>query len=712
MNKNENEDYRDTNIKTISSNDEIKSYSEGLKNPFLKSLSFNKENDNLKFSIAPEIKKIQTSNLNNLFKESILISKKKNSKRDSLFRRSFNLEINNIVKLKEISNENEIQFGNFINEKLNSLKNNFNSYLNDIQIKIEEKYTNYILFINEYIEKNEKKISKIAKGKSIEQAFIHYADRNIFKQINLIFEILNNIFESIKDNLNLLIKFLEDTSLVFEKNPLEKYINNNSKLILDSFILSKIDFQKLNLSNLIDNENLSEICKNYISKKQFNTCSYLEIQNQNIEKFKIESEFLRDNFKNLHKLKLNKINNKSSIYSFLQQKIQNNIETLSINKCKELPLKYLPYCTNMFKFIIKNTQINKILIGENINFKHLQHIQFKNCKLNDLLLKDFLNLLIKNPTIQENLEILDLSNNLFTLINLIEFFGKKGNLPKLKYFDLSGNNIYNFLYDNFIILPSIKILDLTNNNIITSILFENIVKENQVQKFLVLLSLNLFISNNEINCKNYKNYLLKNIQNCEYQITNLVFSLMFNKNNCNVIQDIKLSPSIKLSLKYLNLSYCGLSSNIVINFLKGNFGLLNLKKLNLSYNFLTNEIFTLYKEKNNENNNEIKDEKCIFEKLITLDLGFNEKISINLIDDLKIFYNFISEIPSLQKVKLQGTKFENDYFNKFSENQNIINELESKLPNKKFKIYFTFKFIDNKILNSCKIISFKNRKEI
>ena len=136
MNKNENEDYRDTNIKTISSNDEIKSYSEGLKNPFLKSLSFNKENDNLKFSIAPEIKKIQTSNLNNLFKESILISKKKNSKRDSLFRRSFNLEINNIVKLKEISNENEIQFGNFINEKLNSLKNNFNSYLIDIQIKI------------------------------------------------------------------------------------------------------------------------------------------------------------------------------------------------------------------------------------------------------------------------------------------------------------------------------------------------------------------------------------------------------------------------------------------------------------------------------------------------------------------------------------------------------------------------------------------------
>ena len=704
MNINENEVYRDINLNSISFNDEIKRYSEGLKNPFLKSLSFNIENENLNFSIAPEIKKTHTSNLSNLFKESILISKKKNSLRDSLFRK-FSFEIND--KLNEKTNDNEIQFGNFINEKLNFLKNNLNLYLNDIQIKTEEKYTNYILFMNEYIEKNEKKISKIAKGKSIEEAFIHYADRNIFKQINLILEILNNLFESIKDNITLLLKFLEDTSLVFEKNPLETYINNNSKLILDSFILSKIDFQKLNLTNLIDNEILSDICKNYFSKKQFNTCSYLEIENQNEEKFKIESEFLRDNFQNLHKLKLKKINNQSSIYSYLQQNIKSNIETLSIINCNQLALKSFPNCTNMFKFIIKNTQINKMLIGENLNFKHLQHIQFKNCKLNDYLLKDFFNLLIKNPKIQENLEILDLSNNLFTLINLNEFIDKKGNLPKLKYFDLSGNNIHNFIFGNYEIFPSLKILDLTNNNFVSSILFENINEKNK--QFLVLLSLNLFISNNKKNCQNYKNYLFNNIQNCEYQIINLVFSLLFNKNNCNTLQDIKLSPSIKLSLKYLNLSYCGLSSNILINFLKGNFGLLNLKKLNLSYNFITNELFTLYKEKNNENKNEIKDEKCIFEKLIKLDLSFNKNILFNTIDDLKIFYDFISEIPSLQKVKLQGTKFENDYLNKFSENQNIINELESKLPNKNLKIYFQFQFINNKILNSFKIISFKNK---
>ena len=76
-----------------------------------------------------------------------------------------------------------------------------------------------------------------------------------------------------------------------------------------------------------------------------------------------------------------------------------------------------------------------------------------------------------------------------------------------------------------------------------------------------------------------------------------------------------LSPSIKLSLKILNLSYCGLTSQIVINFLQGNFGMLSLKKLNLSYNFLNNEIFDLFKVKSkDENGNEVKEEKCLFEK--------------------------------------------------------------------------------------------------
>jgi len=652
-----------------------------------------------------------SSNLNSLFRESIIFAKQKKSIRDSLYRKSFlfDNEDENIQNL----NEDNIEFVNFINDKLKTFKSNFSTYLSEIQESVSSNLKDYILFIEKYIQNNEQKIRKIARGKSTEKAFVNYADRNIFKQIDLILEILENVFDSIKDNILLLTKFLEEKTLIFEKNPLEKYINSNSKLILDSFILSKIDFQKLNLTNLIGNETLNEICKNYFSKKKDNTCSYLEIEKKNDEFFKIESDFLRDNFKNLHKLKLKKIEqNQNSIYSFLQQNITNNIESLCIDKCQECGLSLFPICPYLFKFNIKNTQIKKMFLGEKLIFHHLQQIKFKNCKLNDELFKDFLQLLIKNPQLKENLEVLDLSDNLFTCINLKDFIEDNGHLNKLKYFNLSKNNIYNFVSDNYRILKSLQVLDLTDNNITSSILFEGILERIKIQKFLVLLCVNLFVSNNNENRENYKKYLFDNLEKCEYQVSSLVFSLLLNKSNSNSLQNLMLSPSIKLSLKILNLSYCGLNSQIVLNFFQGNYGLLNLKKINLSYNFLNNEIFNLFKTKNkdeNENENEIKEEKCLFEKLLKIDLSFNEAISCEKIDDIKLFYNFISEIPSLRKIKLQGTKFESDYYSIVNVHQNEVNKIESEIPNKNLKMFFQSKFLNNRINSFSKILVFKNK---
>ena len=684
------------------------SYSEGGdKNPFLNSLSMNINDEREKFSFVSKRKNSMTSNLNILFRESILFAEKKKSLRNSIFKQSYNLERKIIL---ENNKENEIKFGNFINEKLNNLKNKFNSYLNEIQNKIEEKYINYINFIDNYINNNEEKISKISRGKSTEIAFINYADRNIFKQIDSILEILENLFNSIKDNISLLSNFLDETSLVFEKNPLETYINNNSKLILDSFILSKIDFQKLNLTNLIDNSTLSEIFKNYFSKKQNNTCSSLEIEKKNDEIFRIESNFLKENFKNLQKLKLKKIElNHNSIYSYLQQNIKNNIESLYINKCGECCLNQFPICPNMIKFIIKNTKIKKMFIGDKLIFYNLQQIKFRNCNLNDDLLKDFFKLIIKNPQIKENLEVLDFSENLFTLIDLREYIDENGNLNELKYFDLSGNNIYNFVLDNFTILQNLQVLDLTDNNITSSNLFEGILETIKIQKFLALLGKNLFVSNNNKNRENYKQYLFENLQQSEFQLSNLVFSLLFNQNNCHSLQNLILSPSIKLSLKKLNLSYCGLNSNVLINFLQGNYGLLSLKKINLSYNFLTNEIFNLYKPKKKEEN-ELKEEKIIFEKLLKIDLSFNKEIKCENINELEQFYSFISETPFLRKVKLQGTKFEYNYFERILKDEEKLNEIESNIPNKNLIIYFQKKFQNQNVFKILNIISFKDKK--
>ena len=419
---------------------------------------------------------------------------------------------------------------------------------------------------------------------------------------------------------------------------------------------------------------------------------------------------MKENFKNLQKLKLKKIeSNQNSIYSYLQQNIKNNIESLYINKCGECCLNQFPICPNMIKFIIKNTKIKKMFIGDKLIFYNLQQIKFRNCNLNDDLLKDFFKLIIKNPQIKENLEVLDFSENLFTLIDLREYIDEKGNLNELKYFDLSGNNIYNFVLDNFTILQNLQVLDLTDNNITSSNLFEGILETIKIQKFLALFGKNLFVSNNNKNRENYKQYLFENLQQCEFQLSNLVFSLLFNQNNCHSLQNLILSPSIKLSLKKLNLSYCGLKSNVLINFLQGNYGLLSLKKINLSYNFLTNEIFNLYKPKKKEEN-ELKEEKIIFEKLLKIDLSFNKEIKCENINELEQFYSFISETPFLRKVKLQGTKFEYNYFERILKDEEKLNEIESNIPNKNLIIYFQKKFQNQNVFKILNIIAFKDKK--
>ena len=137
--------------------------------------------------------------------------------------------------------------------------------------------------------------------------------------------------------------------------------------------------------------------------------------------------------------------------------------------------------------------------------------------------------------------------------------------------------------------------------------------------------------------------------------------------------------------------------------------MLSLKKINLSYNFLTNEIFNLYKPKKKEEN-ELKEEKIIFEKLLKIDLSFNKEIKCENINELEQFYSFISETPFLRKVKLQGTKFEYNYFERILKDEEKLNEIESNIPNKNLIIYFQKKFQNQNVFKILNIIAFKDKK--
>lgn len=76
-------------------------------------------------------------------------------------------------------------------------------------------------------------------------------------------------------------------------------MNKNSSDILNCWFLSKINFDKLSLSNIITNKDLSDLVTGYLSKKRNNNFANITIQKDTKGKLTFETEFLRDNINNL-----------------------------------------------------------------------------------------------------------------------------------------------------------------------------------------------------------------------------------------------------------------------------------------------------------------------------------------------------------------------------------------------------------------------------
>ena len=203
----------------------------------------------------------------------------------------------------QIIEDQSFNFSELINVQLNEVKQNTLSYLDKAKMELDKRYTIYIKKINEYINENELKISKVFPRFETNENFMNYADDKIFKQIDYLLEIHENIFSALEDHISLLFTFLDQINLIQQKNPFEHFLNTNSNEILNCWFLSKINFDNLSLSNIIMNKNLSDLVSGYLCKKRENNFAKITIQKDTKGNLSLETEFLRDNINNLKKLK-------------------------------------------------------------------------------------------------------------------------------------------------------------------------------------------------------------------------------------------------------------------------------------------------------------------------------------------------------------------------------------------------------------------------
>ena len=630
--------------------------------------------------------------LTDLFRESITKLDRFNDynliRRTSTRHSIYNFDLK---KTENISDENN--FNDIITAQLTEVKENtLTSLTNNIK-ELEKKYSKYIKNINEYINENEVKISKVYPNLENREDFLNYANNNIFKQIDNLLEIHDNIFSALEDNINLLNSFLEQSNLIKQKNPLESFLSNNSEDILNSWVLNKIDFNKLNFSNITLNKDFADICKGYLCKKKENNFASISIGQNEKGILSIEPEFLRDNLDDLRKLKLICLNRKnvSKILNNIKNKNENNNlnnvehEILTAKKLKklilfesdltshDLPILNFPL---MKKAKIKRCSMSLLYFFDSVigYSNKLQVIELKDSKMNDKNFLDFFSYISKNQQLKDSLEFLNFSGNELTSINLNKFITKGNELKSLIYLDLSKNDIYEFKSENFSAVPNLNVLDLSDNNFSNYIYFDAIKGKKSDFNHIIFISNNIFINNNKKNKNNYKDYLTARLAKFRKKIKKINLSFLYNINTNYQLSHLRISPEVKISLKKLNLSFCGLKNEIICKFIHNNFGLLNLEYLNLSNNFLDIKFFS-----------EAIDNDIKFEKLKILDLSFN-KMNFSKLEELNKMATFIDNQQKLNKIKFKNTLFLKS-LNEFKKKSNlIVNDFIEKLNKKEIKI--------------------------
>ena len=701
--------------------------------------------------IRPSVRKYssvlqEAKTLNSFYFENIKINTSIRNKQS--FNTSSNIvsefSLENIVNTNSENDESDMnkRFDELTNDRLNEMKKRMITYLKETEEHLQEKYDKYIEYINGYILQREMKISKILeenneieeKEQKSKKNFVNYLDKNIFKQIEYIFEIHDNIKSVIEDQVNLLFGFLDEFELIFQRNPLEAFIDQNADKIMQAWLFSKINFEKLNLSKLISNTKLSEIFKKYLCKQSDNKFCSINIGKKGKDNFPIEKEFLQDNINILQKIKFFQLqaDDFEQIFNVkFKNKSADRLKSIFISECNNLKK---PEFFKLNYPSLEKLSINMSILNCNIltnpameKLRALKVIKINHCQLNDKNLNDFFVFLSQKKNLQKALTSLSFTNNNLTFINMKSILNQDGYFPNLTEFNLEKNNIYDFLSDNFKALPSLQLLNLASNNISSFLLFSTIKEKRKELKALVVFTNNLFVTNNKENNNEYRQYFINSISKCDYEIKTLSLSMMFNRFNCNTLSDIIFSSASKISLKKLNLSYCGLSTKAVLSFLQTNFGLLSLKELNLSNNFIDNSFFEEYYATNASpainsklsEENVIRDvdkkdkESFLLEQLIKIDLS-NNKFELNSINDYEMFSKFILLHSKMRKVKMQNNKFESDFYalwgdKEDNENRKSINNYMQLFIQKKIKIFFREKYGFTIIPEILDVVNYKDK---
>ena len=489
-------------------------------------------------------------------------------------------------------------------------------------------------------------------------------------QIAKIKDMHEQILESIKIEISILINSLDISKSLEKEKPIQKFLAKEFTNIVNSWLLIKLDFENFNFIKAINNSHLSNDFKDFVYKvcQSKNFVSYIGPTKNNDEDLNVfdyeemqpqDERMISENFKNLTKLKINKIRN-ADVPLYINDNFP-KLRYFKFNNCSfsdnEKKYNLLGKCNALEKLIINGAYNFEAKMLQNLS-KNLTKLILSN---NNFVNSDFENIMkeyiIKSDSMRMNLELLSFANNSLSKIDLESLLpSPRLKFAKLKELDFHKNRITKFAID------SGKFVELNCINCCYNKFSKS--EFGADEKILVLMSGNLYLTDYN-KCKEYFEILEKQVKNYNISLSHLTFSYLTDYNNFSqeYFERIVINDQILLNLRKLDLSYNNLTCDILFKFLIKNMRCIYLKDLNLSGNLLDDTFFEKYLELNYH---------TIFTKLKKINLNDNligNSCTINTAElgdkpiqakesrildvyKLRLIYKFIEKNKNLSKLYL------------------------------------------------------------
>ena len=512
-----------------------------------------------------------------------------------------------IIKLKLLDTENEAI--NYLTDTISVLQvkyKNFNTDINthfrDLTSKITDAFK-----LNNNQEENAKNSKKDNK-----EILIQKYTKDYIEQLQKIINIHQQIFKNIKNTISIFYNFLDISKFIGKEKPINEFFSKEFKNIIENWLFMQIDLENFDFTKAINESNfdtdLKSLLLNTRKNKNFimnisNPTKYMKICKKNFDKlhpdkarklsllYEKNKKIMTENHDNLFKLKMRNV-------FYIDKYFEPDVV---YNKIKFLKFDNVTFANQDEKqkeFLKNMPSLEKLMINSSNNFdisllkdlsKSLIKLSLTKNGFVDFEFKNIMeNYLVKSEHIRKNLQYLSFSDNYLSNINLNQIvYLPKHSFLSLKELDFKNNKIFQFMIDpNY--FPDLKCINCCYNYL-TKNSFE------QYEKILTLLSGNIFLSQKQ-SAENYFTNLSRKLNTYTITLTYLNLSYIPKEISNNYLNNIIINDSILINLRKLDLSYNNLVCDTIINFFNNNKSCFCLKSLNLSNNLLDASFFEKYIE--------------------------------------------------------------------------------------------------------------------